>query len=156
MEEEETTAVVTAPTIIPPEDLYDPALPNDLLQYWQRCRAERERQRLQKEQAEKWRQQQALQRAAQQERQALLQQGQYHILAQQLQQQQPSAAAVAVAAGRGRGRGVSNVPAWMQHKVGAAVGGGVATSTSRSSTDEPSSKRIKRPNEQEESSKKYD
>ena len=86
---------------IPAADLYDPALPNDLLQYWERRRVAATRQRLQHEQAERLQQQETLRQAAARERQELLAQGQYDVLKEQLQQP------------RGRGRGVSNVPAWM-------------------------------------------
>ena len=85
---------------IPEKDLYDPAVPNDLLQYWERARAARERQRLQQERADQLRQQEALRQAAKREREALASQGQYEALAQRHFQ-------------AGRGRGVSNVPAWM-------------------------------------------
>ena len=90
----------SAAIIIHPEDLYDPELPNDLLQYWERAKAARERVRLEREQAARARQQEELSRAAWQERQALLQAGQYAVLVEKMPP-------------RGRGRGVSNVPAWM-------------------------------------------
>ena len=86
------------------DDLYDPALPNDLEQYWQRQRAAQERQRLQEERRQQLADQQALQEAAAAARQALVQAGQYEAVQAQ------------EGVSRGRGRGLSNLPAWMTQK----------------------------------------
>ena len=131
-----TTTPPSAAIVLDPADLYDPSVPNDLLHYWERARAARERQRLQRQHAERLQQQEALRHAAAQERQALAQAGQYHVLlAQQIQK----------TTARGRGRGVSNVPASMlkqqqqqQQQQQAAGGHG-----SGGDGEEPSFKRSK-------------
>ena len=136
-----TTAAAAAPplppvSIINEEDLYDPALPNDLLQYWERAKAARERQRLEKEQADRLQQQEELRRAAWQERQALIETGQYQVLAQKMTDLP-----------RGRGRGVSNIPAWMlkqQQQRQQEVGTNAETGVGRDNMTEPTNKRRKR------------
>jgi hypothetical protein len=97
----------TANVMMDVEDLYDPAIPNDLLQYRERQAAIRHRQRLQAQQAQALADQEALRQQAIATRQALIQAGQLDVVVAQEN---------AALASRGRGRGISNLPAWMIKK----------------------------------------
>ena len=98
-----------APAVEEILDPYDPYVPNDLLQYWERQALVQERLELERETREALEKQQALRRKLEQEREELQRKGEYDKIIQQQQQEQ-------VAMGRGRGRGVSNLPAWLVEK----------------------------------------
>ena len=85
------------------DDPYDPMVPNDLLEYWERKAVAAERERLEREKLEQLQQQDALRRQLDMERRALEQEGNADKLAEHVRQ-------------RGRGRGVSNLPAWLVAK----------------------------------------
>ena len=85
------------------DDPYDPMVPNDLLEYWERKAVAAERERLEREKLEQLQQQDALRRQLDIERRALEQEGNAEKLAANERQ-------------RGRGRGVSNLPAWLVAK----------------------------------------
>ncbi|KAL7576286.1 hypothetical protein ACA910_018110 [Epithemia clementina (nom. ined.)] len=85
------------------EDPYDPMVPNDLLQYWQRKNFEKERINLEKERQQALQQQELLREHLRKEREELARAGDLEKLAQR-------------SMGRGRGRGISNLPAWMVEK----------------------------------------
>ncbi|CAB9510821.1 RNA binding motif protein 17 [Seminavis robusta] len=88
-------------------DPYDPYVPNDLLQYWERKAAERERQEMEREAMETMERQRAMQQQIDAERKEMLASGNTSAMVQQQQQLM----------GRGRGRGgVSNLPAWLVKK----------------------------------------
>lgn len=92
------------------KDVYDPYVPNDLLQYWERQSLIRERQAMEREAKEALERQQMLRKKLEQEREELQRKGDYAKLLQPLQtdpliNNQRS--------GGGRGRGVSNLPAWL-------------------------------------------
>jgi hypothetical protein len=90
---------VTADAAVPQPvtDPYDPMVPNDVLAYWDRQAAVAQQERWAQERAQLWRDQEAVRRQLEQERQSLLQQGKVEELVER---------------GRGRG-GLSNVPAWL-------------------------------------------
>jgi hypothetical protein len=93
-------------------DPYDPYVPNDLLQYWEKQAASQERARLEQEAREALERQRVLRAQLERERQELLQKG-------AAGGHDASAAAAAMGGmgrGRGRGRGVSNLPAWLIEK----------------------------------------
>jgi hypothetical protein len=91
-------------------DPYDPYVPNDLLQYWDRKALAEERLALQQQTQEALERQQAIRRKLEKERQELEQKGEYDKLALQQQKGQGGM-------GRGRGRGaLSNLPAWLVEK----------------------------------------
>lgn len=89
-------------------DPYDPYVPNDLLQYWDRQALVREQRQMEEETLKALEQQQIIREQLEQERQALLQQQQQGDISQ--------LAAAAGGMGRGRGRGLSNLPAWLVAK----------------------------------------
>jgi hypothetical protein len=100
----------------PPEmteikDPYDPYVPNDLLQYWDRKALAKERHELEREAREAFERQQALRLQLEKEREELRKKGDYQAIIQK--QQVP---AMDRGRGRGRGRGVSNLPAWLVEK----------------------------------------
>jgi hypothetical protein len=94
-----SSALESSPTI---EDPYDPAVPNDVWQYWDFQAAARERQKLEAEHIKGLAQQEALRRQAAREREALL------------HSNDTSALAAHHARASGRGRGISNLPAWLR------------------------------------------
>jgi hypothetical protein len=81
-------------------DPYDPYVPNDLLQYWERKAAERERIEMEREAQETLERQRAMQQQIEAERTKMLLAGN-------------AVGAADSMGGRGRGRGVSNLPAWL-------------------------------------------
>jgi hypothetical protein len=83
-------------------DPYDPRVPNDLLEYWDRQAIKAEQWQLEQETKRSLEQQQVLRERLEEERQELL----------QLQQRQPGNL-VQFDSATGRGRGVSNLPAWL-------------------------------------------
>ena len=83
------------------EDPYDPMVPNDLLQYWQRKSYEKERINLEKERQLALDRQERIREQLQKERDELARSGDVQKLAQR---------------SFGRGRGVSNLPAWLVGK----------------------------------------
>ncbi len=83
-------------------DPYDPYVPNDLLQYWDRQALIKEQQQLEQETRQALEHQKILREQLEHERQELQKQGNLVQLAGGL--------------GRGRGRGVSNLPAWLVAK----------------------------------------
>lgn len=87
-------------------NIYDPYIPNDLLQYWDRKKLAKEREAMERETKEALEQQRRLRLELEQQRHALQQKGDYDSLLQQHDQR----------GGRGRGRGVSNLPAWLVQK----------------------------------------
>ena len=88
------------------EDLYDPMLPNDLLQYWERKSLAVEREKLFREQQATIRNQEELRQQVERERARLEEKGDHAKLVEHRMQQ---------GLGRGRG-GVSNLPAWLVEK----------------------------------------
>jgi hypothetical protein len=100
VEIESFSSATATTTII--DDPYDPAVPNDVWQYWDFQAAARERQKLEKEHVQRLAQQEALRQQAARERQALL------------HGNDTSALAAYQARASGRGRGISNLPAWMK------------------------------------------
>jgi len=102
-------------------DPYDPYVPNDLLQYWDRQALAKERAALERETREALESQRMLRQQLEQEREELQRKGDYHKLLQEEQQQQQQQQArvllqQAGRGGRGRGRGLSNLPAWLVEK----------------------------------------
>jgi hypothetical protein len=88
-------------------DPYDPYVPNDLLQYWERQSLAKERATLERETRNALEKQRQLRQQLEREREELHRKGNYENFVQE--QQQPGR-------GRGRGRGVSNLPAWLVEK----------------------------------------
>ena len=103
-EEEEEEIVVEI------KDVYDPYVPNDLLQYWERQSLIRERQAMEREAKEALERQQMLRKKLEQEREELQRKGDY---AKLLQPQTDPLINNNQRSGGGRGRGVSNLPAWL-------------------------------------------
>lgn len=89
------------------ENPYDPFVPNDLLQYWERKSLAKEREKLMRERQETVREQNELRRQLDQERSELEQSGNGDKILEHRMQQ---------GMGRGRGRGMSNLPAWLAEK----------------------------------------
>lgn len=89
-------------------DPYDPLVPNDLLQYWERQAAVQERQEIEREARETFEQQQHLQKQLEYERKELEKTGDIDRIVEHRQRNAVPA--------RGRGRGVSNLPAWLVEK----------------------------------------
>lgn len=85
------------------DDPYDPMVPNDLLQYWERQSIAAERQRLEQQRLEHMQLQQALRDQVEQGR-------------RELEPETSVAQPSELGRERGRGRGVSNLPAWMVAK----------------------------------------
>jgi hypothetical protein len=83
-------------------DPYDPFVPNDLLQYWDRKAAERDRMELEREAQETLERQRAMQQQMELERTQMILAGNALGAADSILQ-----------GSRGRGRGVSNLPAWL-------------------------------------------
>ena len=102
------------------EDPYDPSVPNDLLQYWERKALADQRKDLEREAREAIEQQEMIRKELDKERENLLQKGDYEQIILKQQQQQRLGNALGgvglVGQGRGRGRGVSNLPAWLIEK----------------------------------------
>lgn len=89
-------------------DPYDPLVPNDLLQYWERQAAVQERQEIEREARETFKQQQHLQQQLEFERKELEKTGDIDRIVEHRQRNTLPA--------RGRGRGISNLPAWLVEK----------------------------------------
>ena len=89
-------------------DPYDPLVPNDLLQYWERQAAIVEREEIEREARETLKQQNAIREQLEMERQELEKSGDVNKIVQHMQKNTIPA--------RGRGRGVSNLPAWVVEK----------------------------------------
>lgn len=87
-------------------DLYDPYVPNDLLEYWETLAAKKHREKLERDTFEALEQQKNMRKQLEDERKALLQQATMG----------NSVAFPPAQASRGRGRGVSNLPAWLVEK----------------------------------------
>jgi hypothetical protein len=85
------------------DDPYDPMVPNDLLQYWERKAVTAERERLERERLDQLQVQQDLRQRLEIERRELEREGNVDKLMENERQ-------------RGMGRGVSNLPAWMVAK----------------------------------------
>jgi len=85
-------------------DLYDPYVPNDLLEYWETLAAKKHREKLERDTREALEQQKAMRKQLEEDRKALLQQATMGSSAPFPRQ------------ARGRGRGVSNLPAWLVEK----------------------------------------
>jgi hypothetical protein len=90
----------------PISDPYDPYVPNDLLQYWDREAKKEEQRQLEAETQRAVEQQALLRKRLEEERQELLQR-------QQQRQQQQGNGSLERLETTGRGRGVSNLPAWL-------------------------------------------
>lgn len=88
------------------EDLYDPLVPNDLLQYWEQKVLAVEREKLMLQREETIREQEQLRLQLEQERMQLEKQGDVNKIVEHRMQR---------SIGRGRG-GVSNLPAWLVEK----------------------------------------
>jgi hypothetical protein len=95
-------------------DPYDPYVPNDLLQYWDRQALAQERLEMEREAREALAKQQQIRQQLEKERLELQRKGDYSALAKHSQLNQTHVAAMG--RGRGRGRGVSNLPAWLVEK----------------------------------------
>jgi len=91
------------------DDPYDPMVPNDLLQYWEKKAVEQQRLQLQAEQQRILAQQEQMRVQLERERQELSRKGQMEQLVEHRLRS-------AVGSGHGRGRGVSNLPAWLAEK----------------------------------------
>lgn len=108
----------------PPEmteitDPYDPYVPNDLAQYWDRQALAKQRHELEREAREAFERQQALRLRLEKEREESQKRGDYQAIIQKQQEQlqrQQQLPAMGRGRGRGRGRGVSNLPAWLVEK----------------------------------------
>lgn len=96
------------------DDPYDPMVPNDLLQYWEKKAVEQQRLQLQAEQQRILAQQEQMRVQLERERQELSRKGQMEQLVEH--RLQHSMAGSTVGSGHGRGRGVSNLPAWLVEK----------------------------------------
>ncbi|GKY93219.1 hypothetical protein MPSEU_000289700 [Mayamaea pseudoterrestris] len=86
------------------DDPYDPLVPNDLLQYWERRAVAADRERLEQERLEHIKEQQDLRQRLEMERRHLEREGNVDKLMENERQR------------NGRGRGVSNLPAWLLAK----------------------------------------
>lgn len=98
------------------EDPYDPFVPNDLLQHWQRRALTDQRRRLERERAEA---EERLRMQAEREREELLERDgdvDTYIEREVRRRGGGSAGGGGGGFGRGRGRGVSNLPAWLVEK----------------------------------------
>eukprot|EP00536_Pseudo-nitzschia_multiseries_P018677 jgi/Psemu1/70621/estExt_Genemark1.C_28890004 len=84
-------------------DPYDPYVPNDLLDHWERLAAKKQRENLERETREALEQQKAMRKRLAEERSELL----------QTATSGGTVLTTGAAAGRGRGRGLSNLPAWL-------------------------------------------
>ena len=89
------------------EDPYDPLVPNDLLQYWERRALAKKREYLERERRETLEEQNRIRKVLAEERQELERKGDVDKLVEHRMQH---------GMGRGRGRGVSNLPAWLVEK----------------------------------------
>ena len=92
-------------------DVYDPYVPNDLLQYFERKTLLEQKKAMEDQQRQALEDQRLLSEKLQQERQSLLVED----------DKQSDYASILMAhqsrgAGRGRGRGLSNLPAWLVEK----------------------------------------
>ena len=92
---------------------YDPFVPNDLLQYWERQAAVQERKELEREAKEAMEAQARMRKQLEVERQELERSGDVNKLAEHHENR---ARMIASGGGRGRGRGVSNLPKWLVDK----------------------------------------
>lgn len=105
-------------------DPYDPYIPNDLLQYWEKQAVAQERSRLEQETRDAMERQRVLREQLDRERQELLQNSTARSGGSGRSSSTATAAAAVLATamggmgrGRGRGRGgVSNLPAWLIEK----------------------------------------
>lgn len=95
------------------ETAYDPFVPNDLLQYWERQAAVQERKELEREAKEAMEAQARMRKQLELERQKLEEAGDVNKLAEH---QENRARIISSEGGRGRGRGVSNLPKWLVDK----------------------------------------
>ena len=93
---------------VPILDPYDPYVPNDLLQYWDREAKKEEQRQLEAETQRAVEQQALLRKRLEEERQELL---------QRQQQQGHGGGNLERLETTGRGRGVSNLPAWLMAKA---------------------------------------
>jgi len=108
----------TMPTVSEPEelrllhesvsDIYDPLVPNDLLQYWESQAAIQERKEIENEARETMQAQMRMQQQLELEQQDFHKSGDVD----KLMELEKSNAMT----GRGRGRGVSNLPAWLAER----------------------------------------
>lgn len=98
-------------------DFYDPLVPNDLLAYWERKAAEKQRLELERSARETLERQKLLREQLEQERQAVEATGDVKQIVQHRVER-----SMAGGAGRGRGRGVSNLPAWLVQKQQDSLG----------------------------------
>jgi hypothetical protein len=113
-QEEEEEMMVAADEVTDP---YDPYVPNDLLQYWDRQALAKERAALEKDTRAALESQRLLRLQLEQEREELQRKGDYQKLQQHQQQhQQQNQQGSGRGRGQGRGRGVSNLPAWLVEK----------------------------------------
>ncbi len=101
-------------------DLYDPYVPNDLLEYWETLAAKKHREKLERDTREALEQQKAMRQQLEEDRKALL---------HKKKASESDAAFSSRAAPMGRGRGVSNLPAWLVEKQQTGGSGGVGTAT---------------------------
>lgn len=90
-------------------DPYDPLVPNDLLQYWERQAAIQERRELEREAKEAMEAQVRMREQLEVERKELEASGDVDKIVEHQHRTQ-------MAAGRGRGRGISNLPKWLVDK----------------------------------------
>jgi hypothetical protein len=110
---------VDPPELTEIKDPYDPYVPNDLAQYWDRQALAKERHELEREAREAFERQQALRLQLEKEREESQKRGDYQAIIQKQQeqlQQQQQVLAMGRGRGRGRGRRVSNLPAWLVEK----------------------------------------
>ena len=94
-------------------DLYDPYVPNDLLEYWETLAAKKHREKLEGDTLEALEKQKTMRKQLEEDRKALLQNAIVGV-------------SDAPPRGLGRGRGVSNLPAWVVAKHEGGVVGAAA------------------------------
>ena len=104
-------------------DPYDPFVPNDLLEYWEKQAATRQRKKLERETRESLERQKSIRKKINEERLELQKSGNYSTLIERERERnegvRPSSSSSSSGHGHGRGRGrggVSNLPAWLVEK----------------------------------------
>ena len=89
-------------------DIYDPFVPNDLLQYWESQAAIQQRKEMENESRETMQAQIRMQQQLALEQQGFHESGDVDEIMEHKR--------INVTTGRGRGRGVSNLPAWLAER----------------------------------------
>ena len=132
-------------------DPYDPFVPNDLLEYWEKQAATKQRERLERQTREAFERQKSIRKKIEDERSELQKSGDYTTLIarerERIYQQEnhhdmnanynnsmtigTGVGIPGLGRGRGRGRGLSNLPAWLVEKQRKETEGATATGTSQ-------------------------